>query len=98
MTNHVYDEKNNENTYSSCNCQSPYSFDIKEDSSCSLTNREWLTTQEAADYLRVSPGVIRNLSSEGKIPYFKLGKRNRYHVKTLREFLFKQMKGDSYGN
>lgn len=37
-----------------------------------------LSTKEAAVYLGVSQGHIRNLVSAGKLPYKKLGARNRY--------------------
>ncbi len=59
---------------------------------------KWLTTKEAAEYLRVSVGRLRNMTSWGQVPYYKLGKSNRYRLHDLRELLFKTKKGDSYGN
>lgn len=38
----------------------------------------YLSTKDAAAYLGVSQGHIRNLVSAGKLPYKKLGALNRY--------------------
>ncbi len=48
----------------------------------------WLTTDEASNYLRVSPEVLRNLVSQGKIPYYKLGRSNRYLKSELELIIF----------
>lgn len=64
--------------------------------SCSLTT-EWLTTKEAADYLKIPVGSLRNMTSNGQVPYFKLGNRNRYSLTELRKLLLGQ-KGVFYGN
>ena len=64
-----------------------------EDKTCSLKNREWLTAVEAADYLRVSLGSLRNLTCTNKIPSYKLGKRVRYRVCDLREHLLANKRG-----
>lgn len=62
------------------------------------TEEEWLTTEEAARYLRLSVGELRNLTSNGKIPYYKLGRRNRYLKCELRELLQKNKRGVPHGN
>lgn len=36
---------------------------------------EWLTTQEAADFLKISSSRLLNLCSLGEIPYSKLKRR-----------------------
>jgi excisionase family DNA binding protein len=74
-------------------------FESRLDSSpCSLTTREWLTSEQAADYLGLSVGALRNMTSNGQIPYHKLGRRNRYLRVELRQLLLSQKRGASYGN
>jgi excisionase family DNA binding protein len=58
---------------------------------------KWLTTAEAADYLRVSPKTLLNLLSYGKIPYYKFGRRNRYLESELRKVLLAHPGGVNYG-
>jgi excisionase family DNA binding protein len=53
-------------------------------------NQEWLTTEEAAKYLRVSIGALRNMTSNGQVPYYKLLRRNRYRIEDLRNLLTKK--------
>lgn len=59
--------------------------------------REWLCTEEAAEYLRLSVGSLRNLTSNGMVPHYKLGNRNRYRLDELRELLLERKKGSVYG-
>lgn len=61
-------------------------------------NREWLDSASAAEYLRISVGTLRNLTSSGQVPYYKFGRRNRYRVSDLRNLLLGQKRGVSYGN
>lgn len=65
---------------------------------CSLKTEEneWLTTEEAAAYLRLSVGAFRNLTSDGHIPHYKLGRRNRYLRSELRKLLSGQARGRMY--
>ena len=60
--------------------------------------REWLDSAEAAVFLRVSLGALRNMTSNGLIPYYKLGKRNRYRLEDLRNLLLSQKRGGFRGN
>lgn len=60
--------------------------------------QEWLNSEEAAEYLRISVGQLRNMTSNGKIPFYKLGKSNRYLKSELREMLLKNRRGPYYGN
>lgn len=69
-------------------------FDNRIDSESS---KEWLNTDEAARYLALSAGALRNMTSNGNIPYYKLGRRNRYRIDDLRDLLFNNKKGGSYG-
>ena len=64
----------------------------------SLSNREWLNTEQAADYLAISVGALRNMTSNGQVPYYKLGNRNRYSVTQLRQLLLSRKRGASNGN
>ncbi len=54
---------------------------------------EWLTTPQAATYLGISEGALRNLTSVGRVPYCKLGRRNRYLVADLRALLLNERRG-----
>ena len=38
-----------------------------------LTTKEWFTVEEAAEYLRVSKRTIYKLTSEGRLPAFRIG-------------------------
>jgi excisionase family DNA binding protein len=60
-------------------------------------SEEWLTTKEAAAYLKVSEGTLRNLCCNGVVPYYKLVRRNRYRVFDLRSLLMGNQKGGVYG-
>jgi excisionase family DNA binding protein len=64
----------------------------------SLKTREWLTSEQAADYLGLSVGALRNMTSNGQVPYHKLGRRNRYLRVELRQLLLSQKRGARNGN
>lgn len=53
----------------------------------------WLNTKEAAEFLRVSVKSLRNMTSNGYIPYYKLGRRNRYRKDDLEAILLSQKRG-----
>ena len=38
----------------------------------------WLDSKEAAQFLMVSVPMLRNMVSNGQVPHYKLGRRNRY--------------------
>lgn len=54
---------------------------------------EWLTSDEAATYLRISVGNLRNETSNGNIPFYKLGRRNRYLKSELTQLLLSSRRG-----
>jgi excisionase family DNA binding protein len=54
---------------------------------------EWLNTVQAAGYLSVSIGTLRNMTSNGQIPYSKLGWRNRYSLEKLNALLLQNQRG-----
>lgn len=58
---------------------------------------EWLTPTEVANYLRLSIGSVRNMTSNGDLPYYKLGRRVRYLKKEIR-ILILQKRGFFNGN
>ncbi|AGH96631.1 helix-turn-helix domain-containing protein [Pseudobdellovibrio exovorus] len=58
----------------------------------SLTD-EWLDSYEAAQFLKVSVAMLRNMASNGQIPFYKLGRRNRYKRTELNALLLKNKRG-----
>jgi excisionase family DNA binding protein len=58
---------------------------------------EWLTTREAAIFLRISAKALLNLCSQGKIPHYKFGRSNRYRKSELEKVLLAQPRGGLYG-
>lgn len=60
--------------------------------------REILSSVEAADYLRISVGTLMNETSNGKIPHYKFGRRNRYLKSELTKLLMSQPKGERHGD
>ena len=56
---------------------------------------EWLTSDEAAAYLKLSTPSLRNLVSNGVIPQYKLGNRSRFRLDDLRNLLLNNKKGGS---
>lgn len=53
----------------------------------------WLTAQEAAVYLRLSVESLRNMTSNGKVPHYKLNRRVRYLKSELRTLLKPNKRG-----
>lgn len=68
-----------------------------EISNFSSLKSEWMTSEEAAQFLRISAAQLRNLASNGKVPYHKLGRLNRYHRGELQDLLQKNKRGGQYG-
>lgn len=50
-------------------------------------NLIWLSSKEAADYLRISVGALRNRVYRGEIIPRKFGRLNRYNKKELAQLL-----------
>lgn len=64
-----------------------------------IENSEFLSTIEAAAYLRTTVGSIRNATSNGKIPpscYRKFGTRTLYIKDELKRFLLGQNQKGSF--
>ena len=53
----------------------------------------WLTAKEAADYLRLNVASVRNMTSNGQVPYYKLVGRVRYLKSELRALLKANKRG-----
>lgn len=70
----------------------------KCESSLTTEKAEWLTSKQAAHYLQVSEGTLRNMVSNGMIPYTKLGRSNRYSLNELRQLLLSKKRGALHGN
>jgi excisionase family DNA binding protein len=60
---------------------------------CEL-NEAWLDSKEAAAFLKMSVETLRNLVSNGQVPYYKLGRRNRYILSELDQLLRSNPKGE----
>lgn len=56
---------------------------VKSDEKVIFNNLIWLTTNEAAEYLRVSPENIRVLVYRGVIRAYKFNNRNRFKREEL---------------
>ena len=53
----------------------------------------WLNSNEAAQFLKVTTQMLWNLTSNGKVPYYKLGRSNRYRLDELEALLLKNKRG-----
>jgi excisionase family DNA binding protein len=63
-----------------------------------IQSDKWLTTEEAAEYLRISPKSLLNEASNGNIPHYKFGRRNRYLLSELKKLLLGKPRGVLHGN
>lgn len=70
---------------------------FKLDSLGSSLTTEWLSTEEAAAYLRIPVKSLRNLTSNGRIPFYKLYNLNRYRVDELQRLILSNKRGPIYG-
>jgi hypothetical protein len=58
-----------------------------------LNNREWLDSSQAAEYMCLTKGELLNKCSQGKIIYFKLGRKNLFRREFLDELILKNRRG-----
>ena len=50
--------------------------------------KKWMTAHQVAEYLSLSLSQVYNLSSDGYLPYHRLGKRmNRYEKEEIDRFI-----------
>lgn len=71
---------------------------LSNESSLKNEENEWLRSKEAAIYLGISEAVLRNMTSNGSIPYYKLGRLNRYRRVELKQLLLSNKRGANHGN
>ena len=72
-------------------------YNNTSDSSLTSEYKEWLNSIETSKYLGVSVSRLMNLTSNGKIPYYKFGRSNRYLISELKALLMSQPKGERHG-
>lgn len=65
---------------------------LKEE--CHKTDSIWFNSTQAANYLKVDTFTLRNLSSNGQIPYYKLGRSNRYLKSELDRLILSNPRGE----
>lgn len=58
----------------------------------------WMNSKEAARFLSVSYAQLRNLTSNGRIPYYKFGRSNRFKKSELEKVLESEPRGIRYGD
>ena len=68
-----------------------------KDVDCSLKTEKMMTSEEAAEYLGISIQSLLNRVSAGSIPYYKLGRLNRYKKSELAQLLLSNKRG-KHGN
>jgi excisionase family DNA binding protein len=69
------------------------SHSVFENSIDESSQTRWLSSEEAADYLRIPVGTLRNMTSNGRVPHYKLGRLNRYLEADLKKLLLSQKRG-----
>ena len=57
------------------------------------TEYDWMTSKEAADFLRIHVQSLLNMVSNGKVRYYKLGRLNRYRRSELEQLLLNNARG-----
>ncbi len=62
----------------------------------SLKTNGWMDTIEAANFLRISVKALRNKTSNGQLPFYKLGRSNRYRKDELETVLLSQKRGKQW--
>ncbi len=58
-----------------------------------LGDKEWMNAYEAADYIGVSYGGLRNMAYRREIPFFKMGRRLRFRTDDIRQHLIQNQVG-----
>jgi len=69
---------------------------LNSESSLKTEYEEWMTSKEAAAYLRIGIHSLMNMASNGQIKYYKLGRRNRYRLSDLKQLLMANARGGVY--
>ncbi len=58
-----------------------------------FNNLIWMTTNEAAEYLRVTPNNLRTMVYRGVVKTYKLNNRNRFKKEELDKLIESSLKG-----
>jgi len=53
-------------------------------------SKEWLTTNEAAEFLGVTPNALRIMVYRGQVPVYKFGKRLRFRLRDCQALFVKK--------
>lgn len=64
-----------------------------KDGSLTFQSTEWLTTDEVASIYKLPKQSVRNMTSNGSLPVYKLGNRNRYSRADIDSILLKSKRG-----
>ena len=75
---------------SPCGSKAP---DVEPPQAQFFENQEWLNAESAAQYLVISIGALRNMTSNGQVIHYKLGRRVRYRINDLRTLLLQNRRG-----
>jgi len=59
-------------------------------------NKEIMTAQDVADYLKLHPLTVHRYAREGKIPAFKIGTDWRFHKKYIERWIKEKLSANSY--
>lgn len=70
-----------------------HSFFENQKPELSIESEEFLTTKEAAAFLKISEAVLRNKTSSGQVPYYKFFRSNRYKKSDLLSLLLTNKRG-----
>ncbi len=60
---------------------------MKQSSTVSSTRSPLLSVEQAAEYIGIRPGTLRNWLSERRIAYVKVGRLTRLSADTLNRFI-----------
>lgn len=82
------------NPLGKCTCAT-YSHHIKTALEKGSLKIEWLNSDEAARYLKLPIKSLMNLTSRGAIPYYKLGRLNKYRRDELDYILLQNKRGQN---
>ena len=59
---------------------------------------EFVNAEQISVFLKINVQTVRNLTSNGKIPYYKFGKRVLYRIDEVRELVLKNKRGKYNGD
>ena len=58
-----------------------------------MVDKEWMNAYEAAEYIGVSYGALRNMTYRREVPFFKMGRRLRFRMEDMRQFILENQFG-----